>query len=70
MAVLLKEPPPRTATCQQCGCEFSYTFAEVKSGSFGCFDDFETKWYVICPYRACGIKTFVPEWKAPRKREG
>lgn len=57
MKVLKRVPWSLVYTCSGCKSELEIEASDVMYGSFGCYDDSETRYYVKCV--VCGDSKFI-----------
>lgn len=63
MKVLKTVPWSEKITCKGCKSELEVEAGDMCTGRYGSFDEFETKFYVICP--VCGDWHYFSDSKLP-----
>jgi topoisomerase IA-like protein len=64
MKVLKKKAWSLKFTCKGCKAELEAEPSDVRVGEFGIYDEFETRYYVVCP--ECSTSHHLNENKTPR----
>lgn len=63
MKVIKRVPWSLKYTCTGCKSELEIEPSDVLVGRFGCFDDYETRYYVKCT--VCGTEKYLNEKNVP-----
>lgn len=63
MKILKIVPWSEKIKCKGCKSELEVESEDMRTGRFGVYDEFETKYYVVCP--VCGHWHYFAESKLP-----